>query len=309
MAILFCDIRDFTQFADRTLPYDVVHILNRFFTKLGEPILLNNGVIYQYVGDEIIGLFGVGDDPAAQSCLGAIRAGLGMLDALHDLNTELSAEFGITFDIGIGAHFGHVIVGQMGHPSCRQFAAIGDPVNIASRIQGVNKTLGTKFLVSEDLFTQILRAPIDGRKMQAVLKGKNGTFHLMEVLGFISPDPALLVQKTMGIILQQQGRFTDELYKRVFALAPAARTLFRGNLEIQGQMLAHTLQFLVYAMSRRENMALGLLDLGQRHAGYGVWLFSRLLRPNSLQLQAGDIRAAFDQPLYCNVARDAGLAG
>jgi class 3 adenylate cyclase/hemoglobin-like flavoprotein len=270
LAILFCDIRDFTPFVAHNLPYDVVHMLNRFFTKLGEPILLNNGVIYQYVGDEITGLFGVGGDPAEKSCLDAIRAGLGMLEALQDLNTELSIEFGTTFDIGIGAHFGRIIVGQVGHPSHRQFAVIGDAINIASRIQGMNKTLGTKFLVSEALFTQIPHAPVDGRQTQAILKGKDGTFKLMEVLGFTMPDPTLLVQETVGILLQQQERFTTELYQRLFTLAPAARTLFRGNLQSQGQMLAHMLQILVYAMSRPDSRALGLRDLGQRHVGYGV---------------------------------------
>jgi hypothetical protein len=77
----------------------------------------------------------------------------------------------------------------------------------------MNETLGTKFLASEYLFTQIRHAPVDGRKTQAVLKSKDGTFHLMEVLGFTAPDPALLVQQTVGILLQQQERFTDELYQ------------------------------------------------------------------------------------------------
>jgi class 3 adenylate cyclase/hemoglobin-like flavoprotein len=270
LAMLFCDIRDFTPFADHNLSYDVVHMLNRFFAVLGEPILLNNGVIYQYVGDEIIALFGLGGDPPEKSCLDAIRAGLGMLEALGGLNAELSAEFRTTFEIGIGAHFGLSIVGRMGHPSHQQFAVIGDPMNVASRIQGMNKTLGTTFLVSEDLLEQIPDSPIEGRKTQAVLKGKNDTFKLMEVLGFTAPDPLLLVQETVGILLQQQKRLTDELYQRIFALAPEASTMFRGDMQDQEKMFAHMLQILVYAMSRPENMALGLHDLGQRHTGYGV---------------------------------------
>lgn len=270
LAILFCDIRDFTPFVDRNLPYDVVHMLNRFFAQLGEPILLNNGIIYQYAGDAIIGLFGIGGDVAAKSCLDSVRAGLGMLEAMNDLNAELSAEFDTTFEIGIGAHFGTAIVGQIGHSSCRQFGVIGDPINLASRIEGMNKTLGTRFLVSEDLFSQIRHAPLDGRKAQAVLKGKGGAFHLMEVRGFTHPDPALLAQETVGIFLQHQERFTDRLYERLFAMEPSTRTLFRGELKAQGRMLAHMLEFLVYAMSRPESMALGLRDLGRRHAKLGV---------------------------------------
>ncbi len=270
LTILFCDIRDFTRFVDRNLPYDVLHMLDRFFTELGEPILLNNGVIYQYVGDAIIGLFGIGGDPAAKSCLDAVRAGLGMLEALNGLNAELSSEFDTTFGIGIGAHFGTAIVGQIGHSSCRQFTVIGEPINLASRIEGMNKTLGTKFLVSEDLVSQIPHAPLEGRQTQAVLRGRGGAFNLMEVLGFSRPDPALIAQETVSILLQHQERFTDGLYRRLFAMAPSTQALFHSELKAQGRMLAHMLQFLVYAMSRPETMTLGLRDLGQRHAKLGV---------------------------------------
>jgi class 3 adenylate cyclase/hemoglobin-like flavoprotein len=270
LAILFCDIRDFTPFVEAHLAYDVVHILNRFFKAVGDAILVNNGVIYQYVGDQIVGLFGVGGDPPEKSCLDAMRAGLGMLAALNDLNAELSDEFATTLGIGIGAHVGPLIAGMMGHPDHRQFTVVGDAINIASRIQDTNKALGTRFLVSEALFDQVPQAPVQVRKTQAVLKGRHGAFQLVEVVGFAAPDSALLVQSTIGVLLQHQKRFTQELYRRLFALAPSAEGLFHGDMESQGQMLAHMMQFLVHAMSRPEFMALGLRDLGRRHDGYGV---------------------------------------
>jgi class 3 adenylate cyclase/hemoglobin-like flavoprotein len=270
LAVLFCDIRDFTQFVDAHLAYDVVHILNCFFKAVGDAILINNGVIYQYVGDQIVGLFGVGGDPPEKSCLDTIRAGLGMLAALNDLNAELSDGFETTLEIGIGAHFGPLIVGMMGHPDHRQFAVVGDAMNIASRIEDANKTLGTRFLMSEALFNQVPQAPVDVRRAQAVLKGKHGAFQLVEAIGFAAPDSALLVQSTIGVLLQHQKRFTQDLYRRLFALAPTAEGLFRGDMESQGQMLSHMMQFLVHAMSRPEIMTLGLRDLGRRHDGYGV---------------------------------------
>jgi class 3 adenylate cyclase/hemoglobin-like flavoprotein len=270
LAILFCDIRNFTPFVERQLPYDVVHMLNRFFTDLGEPILLNNGVIYQYVGDEITGLFGVDREDPEKSCLNAIRAGLGMLEALQELNSMLAEDFGTTFEIGIGAHFGPTIVGHIGHPSHRQFAVVGDAINVASRVQAMNKSLGTRFLVSADLLNQIPCSTVEGKSTTAKLKGKHETFHLVEILGFKKPDPTLLVQETAGWILEQQNRFTDELYRRMFAIAPELKRLFHGDMQQQGQMVAHMLQVLVYAMSRPENMTLGLQALGQRHVDYGV---------------------------------------
>ena len=270
LAILFCDIRGFTSFVDSNLAYDVVHILNRFFTAIGDAILVNNGLIHQYVGDQVVGLFGVGADPLEKSCLDSLRAGLGILQTLTDLNAALSAEFGVTLDIGVGAHCGPLVVGMMGHPSQLQFTAVGDAMNVASRIEDANKTLGTRFLVSEILFDHVAQVPVQARRTQAVLKGKRDTFKLVEVIGFAAPDPALLVQSTIGVLLQHQKQFTAHLYRRLFELDPGTQPLFRGNLETQGQMLSHMLQFLVYAMSRPETMRLGLRDLGRRHDAYGV---------------------------------------
>jgi class 3 adenylate cyclase/hemoglobin-like flavoprotein len=270
LAVLFCDIREFTPFVDNNLAYDVVHILNRFFMTVGEAVLGNNGVIYQYVGDQIVGLFGVGGDPPDKSCLAAVRAGLGILQALQGLNAELSDDFGLTLDVGVGAHCGPLIVGMMGHPSQRQFAAVGDAINVASRIEGTNKTLGTRFLVSELLFNQAPQALLAVRRTQAVLKGKRDTFQLVEVIGFAAPDAALLLQSTIGTLMQHQKAFAAHLYRRLFEMDPAAQALFRGNMESQGQMLSHMLQFLVYAMGRPETMLLGLRDLGRRHDAYGV---------------------------------------
>ncbi len=270
LAVLFCDIREFTPFVDRNLAFDVVHILNRFFEAVGDAILANNGVIYQYVGDQIIGLFGASGDPPAKSCLNAIRSGLGMLDAVGTLNAQLSKEFGVVLEIGVGAHFGPLIAGMMGHPGHRQFTVVGDAINLASRIESANKTLGTRFLVSEALFEQIPDAPVEVRRAQVVVQGKHGPIRLLETIGFAEPDTGLLVQSTIGVLLEHQRGFTKELYRRLFELAPDAQALFRSDMESQGQMLSHMLQFLVHSMSRPEMMSAGLRELGRRHDGYGV---------------------------------------
>ena len=76
--------------------------------------------------------------------------------------------------------------------------------------------------MSEALFDQVPQAPVEVRRTQAVLKGKHGTFQLVEVIGFAEPDAALLVQSTIGVLLQHQKRFTQNLYRRLFELAPAA---------------------------------------------------------------------------------------
>lgn len=159
---------------------------------------------------------------------------------------------------------------MMGHPDHRQFAVVGDAINVASRIQDTNKALGTRFLMSQALFDQVPQAPLQVRRTQAVLKGKHGVFQLVEVIGFAAPDATLLVQSTIGVLMQHQKRFTRELYRRLFALTPAAERLFRGDMQSQGEMLAHMMQFLVHAVGRPDIMTLALRDLGRRHDAYGV---------------------------------------
>ena len=271
LAILFCDMRNFTPFVETHLAYDVVHVMTRFFTALGEPILVNNGLIYQYVGDEITGLFGVGGDAPERSCLSAVRAGLGMLKALERLNQEVSRQFDTELGVGIGIHFGTTIVGHVGHPSHRQFAVVGDAVNVASRIQSANKTLGTRLLISEEVRSRLPEGALrTGASTSVPLKGKSDEFTLFEVLGFADPDPSLVVQETLGSILDPEARFAEVFYRRLFELAPQVKSLFRGNMEKQGQMLGHMIEGVVYASSRPENLVLGLQSLGRQHAGYGV---------------------------------------
>ena len=77
IAIIFCDLRNFTGLSSENLNFDIAFMLNRFYTALGDPILMNNGIIYQYVGDEIIGVFGTTGGTREKNCMDAIRAGIG----------------------------------------------------------------------------------------------------------------------------------------------------------------------------------------------------------------------------------------
>ena len=271
LAILFCDVRDFTPFVESHLSYDVVHILNQLFTSLGEPILLNNGVIYQYVGDEITGLFGLEENDAEQTCRAAVRAGLGMLDALESLNDLIEKEFGARFQVGIGVHYGPVIIGQIGHPSHQQFGVIGDTVNVASRIETMNKTLGTRFLVSGPVVANLPPDTlVTGQCTSTVLKGKQQASTLFEITGFTEPDSTLLVQQTIGAVLSDTDRFTEIFYRRLFACAPHMRAMFPDDMTAQANKLAQMLETLAYAVGRPAQFALGLENLGKRHIDYGI---------------------------------------
>ena len=253
------------------MAYDVVHILNRFFSALGEAILMNNGLIYQYVGDEIVGVFGLDSSDNMHNCMAAMRAALGMKAALEVLNMDIQKEFGIQIEVGIGVHFGPVIVGKVGHPSHQQFGIIGDAANVASRVQSANKDLQTTILATDNFLCQLPRGTAKvGRAEKVHLKGKGGATQLFELTGFRKEDDLFLVQKTTGALFSDEGAFAHEFYARLFAAAPEAQQMFQGNMERQGYLMGHMLKGAIYALSRPRNVALGFRELGRRHVHYGV---------------------------------------
>lgn len=271
LVFLFCDMRNFTPFANSHPTFDVAHMLNRFFTILGDPVFLNNGIIYQYAGDEIIALFGTGTTDIEKMCLDATRAALGMTYALEWLNKWELKDFDTALDIGIGLHFGKAFVGNIGHTRHKQFAVIGDPVNVASRIQGKNKDFKTNILASEDFMKNLPDAMINSRLVSNTnLKGKEEKFPLYEIQGFIEPDTYFGVQATLSRLLENEESFAEKFYTKLFEKAPEVEALFNENMTTQGKMLTHMLRGIVYSLSRPEFLKLGLEFLGERHKGYGV---------------------------------------
>ncbi len=182
IAILFADIREFTAFSESLLPYDVIHVLNRYFNTMGKVINLHGGYIDNYMGDGLMALFGV-DDPK-ESALKAVKAGLDMLEAVEQLSVYLENTYGMGFRIGIGVHYGEAVLGSIGAKNARRMTAIGDVVNVASRIEQANKDYGTRLLVSEQAYDEIRQQVRIGREIaDTALKGKSGRYRLYEIVG------------------------------------------------------------------------------------------------------------------------------
>ncbi len=271
MAFLFCDMRNFTPIAEKQLNFDLAHILNRFFTALGDPVYMNNGIIYQYAGDEIIAIFGAGGDRPQKSCTDAIRAALGMLYAIRRLNKWDLQAFDVTMSIGIGIHFGRAFIGNVGHHRHKQFAIIGDPMNVTSRIQSKNKELKTELLISEVVHHYVDPGLLHiGAKSKVQLKGKSEVHTIYEVKSFASPDYQLSLQSSIHHILRDEAAFAQEFYEELFSLAPEVRDLFSDRLSAQGTMITSMLQSITYTLSRPDHLRMGLKELGKQHHGYGV---------------------------------------
>jgi adenylate cyclase len=185
IAILFSDIRGFTSFVENLPPYDVIHVLNRYFNHMGHVINQYGGSIYNYMGDGLMALFGM--EQSAGAALNAIKAGLDMLHAMDEFKSYLQLVYGRVFDIGIGVHYGNVVVGALGAADSQKVTAIGDAVNYASRIESANKEAGTRFLISEETYNLVKSDVLVNRWIRVTVKGKTGEYLLYEVIGLAQP--------------------------------------------------------------------------------------------------------------------------
>src|SRR5580704_7914836 len=270
VAVLFSDIRDFTARSEQSLPYDVVHMLNRYFTAAAEPVLNNNGFIDKYIGDGILAVFGTRNESPGTTCRNAVRAALGMLEAVQRRGPTFEREFNMPLRIGIGIHFGTVILGRIGHPGKRQVTVIGDTVNVASRVERMTKPLGVPILLSDSVVAQIPGALQLGPPTEAPLKGKAAATVVFPCQGFAEPDPIFLVQSSFATIAERAQDFGQRFYANLFEAHPEFRPLFRDDMAAQTKMFMYILSSAVRGLNRMQELVGGLRTLGKRHSDYGV---------------------------------------
>ena len=150
VAILFADLRGFTELSERKLPYDVVFVLNRYFAAMGQAVERAGGQVDKFIGDGVMALFGVGEAPVT-GARNALKAARGMAASLAELNETLTHDLDRPLRLGIGIHAGPAIVGEMGYARAVSVTAIGDTVNTASRIEAMTKDFNAQLVVSESV--------------------------------------------------------------------------------------------------------------------------------------------------------------
>ena len=150
IAILFADLRGFTTLAEDRLPYDVVFVLNRYFTAMGTAVEEAGGRIDKFIGDGVMALFGI-EQGVEKGSRNALEAARRMAEHLEELNRSLAGDLPEPLRIGIGLHSGYVIVGEMGYGAATSLTAIGDAVNTASRLEAMTKEFDAQLIVSAPL--------------------------------------------------------------------------------------------------------------------------------------------------------------
>lgn len=151
MTVMFVDLRGFSRMAAKRHPYDVVFTLNRYFDLAATAIAEAGGRVDKFIGDGIMALFGIGEDDQTGP-RAALRAAKAISSGMHALNQELESELTDPLRIGMGIHFGTAILGRFGwglNGEESPETAIGDVVNIASRLESLSKTYSSQLVMSE----------------------------------------------------------------------------------------------------------------------------------------------------------------
>jgi adenylate cyclase len=151
LVCMFVDMRGSTMLAEKRLPYDTVFIVNRFLAAVSQAVVAAGGKPNQFIGDGELALFGLNCDPQT-ACRQALKAAAQIAENIDELNQALKHDLPQPLRFGVGIHGGEVIVGDIGYRDNMVFTALGDPVNVAARLQDMTKSLSCAAIVSEDVF-------------------------------------------------------------------------------------------------------------------------------------------------------------
>lgn len=155
MTVLFCDLKGFTSLSEGMTPQGLVKVMNRYLSIMSEPIRSNRGIIDKYIGDGIMAYWGPPFVDEADHARFACLAALEMIERIATLRREIPELLGVRdtpmekCDLRIGVATGEALVGSIGSDVMMSYTVMGDVVNLASRLEGVNKAYGTRNLVSE----------------------------------------------------------------------------------------------------------------------------------------------------------------
>ena len=171
ITLLFSDIRGFTTLSEKMAPCDLIKVLNRYFSAMTEEILAQGGVLDKYIGDAIMAFWGapIADPDQADH---ALAAALGMIGRLKKLNEELRAAGEPEINIGIGLYTGPAVVGNVGSEQRLSYTAIGDTVNVASRLEGLTKDYKVQLILGAPTKDRIKNRVAFKHLGEATVKGR-----------------------------------------------------------------------------------------------------------------------------------------
>ncbi len=186
VTLLFSDLNHFTTWSEKTDPTEVVQTMNEYFTAMEEVIFRQGGTLKQFVGDEIMVIFGA-PFPQDDSEARAVRTALEMQRELGRLGEAWAARGIPRLQAKFGIHRGRVVVGNVGSPRRIEYAAVGDTVNLASRVMGLSKELGHLVLITDEVYQRV-RDLVEVRPFPPQkVKGREGLVQVYGLEGLKEP--------------------------------------------------------------------------------------------------------------------------
>ncbi|MFN0074606.1 MAG: CHASE2 domain-containing protein [Chloroflexota bacterium] len=188
MTVLFSDLRGFTSYSETIDPEALVHILNQYLTEMTDVVFHHQGTVDKYMGDAIMAFWGAPRpqiDHARRSCDTAVD----MMRELEILNHRWHTEGKEKLSIGIGINTGLMTVGNMGSQRRLDYTVMGDSVNLASRLEGLNKEYGTNIIISDSTLSQIGESYVTRYLDLVIVKGRSTPVAVYELMGRVGEVP------------------------------------------------------------------------------------------------------------------------
>jgi two-component system sensor histidine kinase ChiS len=214
MAILFSDIRSFTALSEKMTPKENFDFINTYLDKVGPVIRHHKGFIDKYIGDAVMALF-------PNSAQDALEAALSMQKKVSEWNAERQTKGQEAIAIGIGIHWGNVMLGTIGEHERMDGTVISDAVNLASRIESLTKLYGARILISDTAWQRIANPQNYAHRIvdRVSVKGKTEPVTIIEV--FAADEPGMIKSK-----LRQLQQFAEALLLYQRGLFHEAKTAF-----------------------------------------------------------------------------------
>ena len=222
LAILFSDIRAFTTISERMSPDLLVESLNKYFSLMVEAVMNHYGTVDKYIGDAIMAIFGAplhrSDDPVQ-----AVDAAFDMLDALEAFNRDQNARGYPEFRIGIGINYGLVTVGNIGTEKKLDYTVIGDPVNVASRIEGLTKRYEIPLIISESVREKLPQESFSRLLDKVQVKGRAGglaVYAAARTLDDREQEAWAIHDRGMELFYEREFVAAKNYFQRVYDMLP-----------------------------------------------------------------------------------------
>lgn len=225
VAVLICDIRNFTSISERNKPENVVSFLNEYFKKMVEVIKKHGGAIDKFMGDAIMALFGTPvsyEDNARR----AVDAALEMQSLVPGIScSNLFIPEGMNFNVGIGIHYGDVIVGSIGCAEKSDYTVIGDTVNLASRLEGLTKFYGAGIIISGAVKNELNRKYNLLHLDSVKVKGKSVGVQIYRVdENALNADYVQCYKKALDLYTNGAWNLAASYFERAQQLSPADKS-------------------------------------------------------------------------------------